>query len=227
MEHLLIKSTLGDTTVEFKQPINLEGKRCFIALKNLSLWNSWHNISDKFDNNKFDFMNETGVYTTHTIPNGNYTVDDLNSYFESAGVNAKLHINFAVSRFVLEVAKSCALDLSKSKLCEILGFMPANYIGTNTGAYIANISRGIDIIFVHCDLISDARFNEGHSDVLFCFTPKSAPGTLIDLPINEPIFHNVNVGQIRKIRLWLSDQNDNLIDLNDQMIVYSLLINYI
>lgn len=225
IESIIIDTNTADKTVEFKQP--LKGEGCAIALKNLTLWNSWHNINSKFKNNTFGFEcygEGAGKAKEYTIPDGNYTVVDLNNYFKNVNLDIKLSVNFAVSRFVLEVGKSCVMDLTTSSLHKILGFPQGRYVGTNTGPYLANISRGIDMLFVHCDLISDARYNEGFSNVLYSFTPKAAPGTLIDIHINDPIYHKVNVGNIRRVRLWITDQNDQIVDLNEQMVVYSLLL---
>jgi hypothetical protein len=223
-ESLLIHSTSADYTVELRRPLDLRGGEYAIALKNISLWNSWHNINEKFNNNTF-FYGDGKTMEQKTIPNGNYTVEDLNAYFKSADVDVTISINFAVSRFVLEVAEGCSILLSQEgKLHELLGFDPGIYMSTVTGQYLANISRGVDDLLVHCDVVSSSRYNDRDSDILYTFTPKAPPGARIDIRINEPIYQKViHTSEIRRLRMRITDQNNQPIDVNGQMVMYVLL----
>jgi hypothetical protein len=210
--------------VEYNKPIDLRGKQFAIALKKISLWNSWHNISQQYKNNTFDYFDGERTIPV-TIPDGNYTAENLNDYFESANIDVKLTINYAVSRFVLEIGELRVFDISKGTLCELLGFKPDEYKGTVTGQHVANISRGVDILLLHCSLISSSRYNEQDSDILFTFTPRIQPGALIDISINEPIYrHGIHTSEIRSIRVWLTDQDNRSIDINHQSMFCEVLI---
>lgn len=57
-----------------------------VALKSVSLYYSWDNISAAQQNNTFSYIWPTSSgTTTHTvtIPDGSYSIDDLNSYLQS------------------------------------------------------------------------------------------------------------------------------------------------
>ena len=223
IERLLLHAAQADFTTEFHQPLNLRGGNFGMTLKRITLWNSWHNISQKYKNNTFDYYNGQ-EYVAMTIPDGNYTVRTLNDYFQIANVDVKITINEALSSFDLHVGKEKTFDISKGKLCEILGFEPGIYSDTFTGQHKGNISRGVDIFLVHCDLISSSRYDDGHSDILHRFTPRARPGSLIDINITEPIYIPImNTSEIRRIRLWLTDQDYKPVELNNHMVFYEIL----
>jgi hypothetical protein len=57
-----------------------------VALKSISLYYAWDNISAAQQNNTFSYIWHTSSgTTTHTvtIPDGSYSIDDLNSYLQS------------------------------------------------------------------------------------------------------------------------------------------------
>ena len=78
----------NNSTYTFKFPAGSiqmeEGDQ--VALNNLSMYYSWPSISASFSNNAFSytFPNSSGVMTTFsvTIPDGFYTVDQLNSFLQ-------------------------------------------------------------------------------------------------------------------------------------------------
>jgi hypothetical protein len=223
-ERLIIDSKTADHTVEFKRPLDLRGSRYVMALKDITLWNSWHNIKKEYNNHTFEYDDGKKIQTK-TIPDGNYTVEDLNAYFKSADVDITISISYAVSRFTLEIGEGCAIYLGGSKFHELLGFEPGIHVNTVTGKYLANISRGVDVLEVHCDAIESSRYNDETSNILYSFTPTAPPGALIIEPIIEPIYLPViNTSELRRLRIWITDQNDQPIDVNGQMVRYTLLI---
>jgi hypothetical protein len=59
-----------------------------IALKSITMYYSWFNISANYNNNKFaytwfDNTGELNVTVTITIPDGNYSIETLNEYLQS------------------------------------------------------------------------------------------------------------------------------------------------
>lgn len=57
-----------------------------IAISNIQMFYSWQNITSTYDNNTFSIIFPTGAGTATvnlTVPDGTYTVADLNSYIQS------------------------------------------------------------------------------------------------------------------------------------------------
>lgn len=76
-------------TIQFPYPQSYTGAE--VALGSLYMFYSWYNISAQFGNNTFsyDYPNSAGTFTTFTvtIPDGFYSINDLNSFFQQAQIN--------------------------------------------------------------------------------------------------------------------------------------------
>lgn len=71
-----------DFTITMNPPLILNGDSDYeIALVNAGMWYSWHNISDKLQNNVVRFWGPDMAYHTFTIPNGIYDINTLNQAF--------------------------------------------------------------------------------------------------------------------------------------------------
>ena len=60
---------------------NLTNPKKSIALVNLSIYYTWKNIKSKYNNNKFKRSTLTWS-ETFDLPDGSYTIDDIQHYFE-------------------------------------------------------------------------------------------------------------------------------------------------
>ena len=72
-----------------------EFKNTKVALSNVSLFYSWFNITSAFNNNSFSFSWTKGVGTvnyTVTIPDGYYSIADLNTYLQSYCITNGLYL---------------------------------------------------------------------------------------------------------------------------------------
>ena len=226
MTSLIINANSSDFTVEFNSPIDLRDGRYEIGLEKLAVWNSWYNICEKFKNNKFGFAKQSSTgYGDFTIPDGNYTVDDLNAYFEAVGIDLKIEVASALSRFELVPGEGCAVDLREGDLYKLLGFDPAVYTGRQLAQHVGNITRDVDVLLVHCDIVVSSRINSDETQVLYAFVPKSPPGALISIDEITPIYQSVvHTSELRRLRIWVTDQDDRPVDFNGQRAVYTLVL---
>ncbi|GIY65913.1 uncharacterized protein CDAR_317361 [Caerostris darwini] len=189
-------------------------------------WVCYFNDSN---NNFIEYFDPFGVEHSITIPNGNYMISELNEEIEDH-FNGKSPIIFdvhqATSRFIIKLDKGFTIDFEGGNLHEILGFESKVYDQPKQrGKYIADISKGIDDIFIHCDLIT-SLYNEGTSDILYLFSPLNPPGSMIVINEINPLFEEVNrKDYIDSVRMYITDQNDNIIDLNHQRVIYKLILD--
>ncbi|GIY77270.1 uncharacterized protein CDAR_542171 [Caerostris darwini] len=176
-----------------------------------------------------EYFDPFGVEHSITIPNGNYMISELNEEIEDH-FNGKSPIIFDVyqarSRFIIKLDKGFTIDFEGGNLHEILGFESKVYDQPKQrGKYIADISKGIDDIFIHCDLIT-SLYNEGTSDILYLFSPLNPPGSMIVINEINPLFEEVNRNDyIDSVRMYITDQDDNIIDLNHQRVIYKLVLD--
>ena len=205
-----------------------------VALLSASIWYSWYNVCDsQFNNAKWRYSINGGLtWIQHTIPDGLYSVDAINSYFEKIisadgnnPSNLVLSANYSTLRCVIALTGyQIDLQSSQSKLHELLGFNSQVLTSTKEGENPVNITNDINSISIHCSLIdSNSSFlNNEHTDTLFSFVPRSGPSTLLDVRPLHLIYLPMLSKNISSINLRVTNQLNNLIDLNNEPTSYVL-----
>ena len=69
--------------------LNLKNPNKNIALANLSIYYTWKNIKSKYNNNRFKISARTWN-DTFDLPDGSYSISDIQDYFEFVIKNMKL-----------------------------------------------------------------------------------------------------------------------------------------
>ena len=67
--------------LDLADKLNLKSPKKNIALAKLSIYYTWKNIKTKCNNNKFKISAPTWN-ETFDLPDGSYTIDDIQDYFE-------------------------------------------------------------------------------------------------------------------------------------------------
>ena len=205
-----------------------------LALKSMTMWNSWNNIDAKYNNNKLIYSKDGGETWDYIIfDNGNYTLKQINNYLmsifqtsETSNTPILFGIDEPTGRFGIILQDNCQVDfISSGELYKILGFNQTIYTTTTIAPNFANISRGVDKIQIHCSLVRDSRYGkETSTNILYQFSPTTPPHALIIIKETDPIFvRTFNDSTIRRIRMTITDQNNNIIDLNEQDVEYELI----
>lgn len=205
--------------------------RC--ALLSYSMWYSWYNITNS--NNQFKFTSPTGTQTI-TIPNGNYGVSDLSSYIRAqipvadSSNGIKFTGNYNTLRVDLELQNGFSVDFTiNSTFNGLFGFNPLlyNVVGITTGQSPANISNSIDALLINCSILDASKniTNNKSTTALHFITPNVGPGSNIAETIAFPLYLPVSVsGHINSMRISITDQSGNLVDMNGENVSISLSI---
>jgi len=145
---------------------------------------------------------------------------------EEKGRVFDLYFDFTIYRVVILMAKDYKLDLTDGGFAGLLGFEKKILKDeTNfTGEMIPDITRSVDWVFLHCDLILQ-RVNNVENDVLYSF---STTNLQVSYPFKqEPRrfeCHAVNRTRIDSVRVWVTDGRNNILDLNGVNIALSIMI---
>ena len=82
----------------------------------------------------------------------------------------QLYFHTTTYRAVILLRDGYELDLSEGEFAALLGFDKRTIDGANSRSdRVPNITRGVDWIYIHCDLITRAVDNIG-GDVMFSFS---------------------------------------------------------
>ena len=124
------------------------------------------------------------------------------------------------------MAKDYELDLTDGGFASLLGY-EKKILKDETnfnGEMIPDITRSVDWVFLHCDLIS-RRANDIENDVLYSI---STVNLQVSYPFNENLYlleyHPVNKTRIDSVRVWVTDGRNNILDLNGVNIALSIMI---
>ena len=220
-------SKCEDFVIKFNPSIQLDDKQKHeMALDQISMTYSWHNITPTYNNNTIKYSNDKGsTWTTVTYPNGMYSYSDLNDYLHQImkrnghinGDKYDINIGFVLSTYkvIIELTNNYQLDLRNTKFGELLGFDPKIVRTTEEGSKLPNITNSIDSIHINTDIINDSIVGGSASNTFFVIPT----GTLNrSFPfVKEPIralFNEVSRTTISRMRVYVTDSLRRPLDLN-------------
>ena len=102
--------------------INLVDLRQVIALSNRSIYYTWNNIKSSYNNNKFKISTPTWN-EEFTLPDGSYSVSDIQDYFEYImkkhgedidKPSVMIYVNKIENRVKFKIKDGCNLELLSS-----------------------------------------------------------------------------------------------------------------
>ena len=189
------RQVLHDFTINFQPLIRLGSGNYKAALNKLiTMSYSWYNIDAFFGNNKIRWRKKTEEWQTLIFLNGMYDYSGINIFLQAqtGKVDPKdkdskfiftLYFGMTIFRVVILMDENYGLDLSGNDFAELLGYEKKILTGKKNfvGAMVPNITRSVDWVFLHCDLIS-RRTNDVPSDVLYSF---STAGLQVSYPFQK------------------------------------------
>ena len=109
--------------LDLADKLNLKSPKKNIALVNLSIYYIWNNIKTEYNNNKFKISALTWS-ETFDLPDGSYTIDDIQDYFEfiikkhetlTDNPSIKIYSNKIKNRIVFKIKNGYKLELLTSE----------------------------------------------------------------------------------------------------------------
>ena len=100
-----------------------------IALLNLSIYYTWKNIKSSYNNNKFKISAPTWN-DKFELPDGSYSVSDIQDYFEYifkkygeniSNPSVRIYINKTENRITFKIKTGYSLELLTSETLKLLG----------------------------------------------------------------------------------------------------------
>ena len=135
-------------------------------------------------------------------------------------VIGKNKITLRASLLIKETGWSVTFPKENS-LGSVLGFDSREYVYRKQpyiSEKIVNI-LSVNSILVHCDMISGSMVDGVKSPVIFNYSPNVVPGSKIVGDPVKPIYLPVSKDVINELNIWVSDQDNRLLDLQGEKIV--------
>lgn len=188
-----------------------------IALKLLSVTNSWNTISAAIGNNEFHYIDLALNLRLVTIPDGQYTITELNvTLFNTMVANGdavlppaplELIPLFTQGRVEARVnIPGYQFSFGGHTFRDIIGFNGVGVVAVTTiGPDRANAGNSIDGLLVGCNLALGSNINPNSSNVVAQLPITSGPSTTINYKPNELTFMPVSEGVHNHITVTLTD----------------------
>ena len=226
---ILLSSNKSDFTVHLNPPLQLDSNKWSVGLISLETYNSIPNITKK--NNTFKYSTDSGTtWKTIKLMTGSYEIRDIDKIIrEKMRKNGDrdsiiIDTDFNLLKTVIDITnKQVRVDFTiPNSFRTLLGFDSIVLSGgTNLSQNITKILP-INSVLVNCDIIKNSYLNSNCYPVLYSFFPKSEPGfKIIQDPVNV-VYLPVNSNYIQNIRIWLTDQDGDIIDFRGETITCRL-----
>ena len=227
------KSKSHDFEIRFNPPMEFDkNKDYYVALDSITMAYSWHNVSTEYNNNTLKYSQDSGkTWHSITLPNGNYSYQELNSYIQSE-ITSNGHTKDGISikfvsplfKVLLTLKSGFQLDLKTGDFGKLIGFEKKIYTTSGYSPNLPDITRSVDNVFIHTNIISDTIVSGTPSDVLYRFSVDNLP---VSYPFHiEPRraqFSKINTNRIQDLRIYITDELNRPLNLNN--IPISLILN--
>ena len=222
--YIMVNDTQSKIKNTFSPP--LAGKGYEVALIGLSTYYSYPNVDET---NNTIILKGGGHHTTINLPRGCYELDEINEsitklmkWTEKTAkvVIGKNKITLRATLLIKEAGWSVEFPKENS-LGSVLGFDSKEYKYREEpyiSEKIVNI-LSVNSILVHCDMISGSMMDGVKSPVIFNYSPNVIPGSKIVGDPVTPIYLPVSKDVINELNIWVTDQDNRLLDLQGEKIV--------
>ena len=164
------------------------------------------------------------------MPDGSYNIPKIQDYIEyiikkheTIGETAPILIyaNTINNRIEFKIKTGYKLELLSKETMKLLG-STKDIIDSDKNSENVPRLENVEVVLVHCNLVNNSY--EQASRVLFTFVPNKQYGQLISISPNSLIFVKTLNTEFLEIKVWLTDQNNNSLEIEDNVNT-SLIIN--
>ena len=179
--------------LKFTDKLDLRRGENRIALSNLSIYYTWKNIKNSYNNNKFKISAPTWN-DEFELPDGSYSVSDIQDYFEyifkKHGENignpsVKIYINKIENRIKFRNKNGYSLELLTTKTIKLLESTENKITEDKNTENVPHLEI-TKVVLVHCNIVN----NDYHQDsrVLYTFVPNKPVGGLLEISLQITFF---------------------------------------
>ena len=166
-----------------------------IALSNLSIYYTWKNIKNSYNNNKFKISAPTWN-DEFELPDGSYSVSDIQDYFEYIlkkhgedidEPSVQIYVNKIENRITFKIKKGYSLELLTPETMKLLG-STENKITKDKNRENVPKPEITEVVLIHCNIINNDYRQD--SKVLYSFFPNKPFGSLLEISQTKHLFTN-------------------------------------
>ena len=221
----IVSSNKPEFKYSINPPIKLEkdGEH-EIALLSIDMYHSTPNIDNS--NNKFIYKYHDKEFKI-IFPVGSYEIKAINDYIQEQLIKNKhkelftIEANATTLKCTIHIKKDdIKIHFNRNQSLNVLlgyGKEIIKGIGKHEGQNIVKI-LSVNSILVNCDIIEGSYLNGIQKPVLYSFFPDVPPGYKLNEKPSTPVYLPVTIPSINSIRIWLTDQDHNPLNVRGEEI---------
>ena len=164
-----------------------------VALSNLSIYYKWKNVKSSYKNNRFKISAPTWS-DTFDLPNGSYSVADIQGYFEyilkknsenADNPSIKIYVNKIENRVTFKIKNGYYLELLTSETMKFLGRTESKITKDENGENFPHLEI-VELALIPCNIVI-VNYQQ-NSRILYTFVPNKPFGSLLEIPPPNHIF---------------------------------------
>ena len=199
--------------LKLTEKLDLRRGQKTVALSNLSIYYTWKNAKSSYNNNKFKISAPTWN-EEFKLPDGSYSVSDIQDYFEyilkkhSESVDnpsSRMYISRIENRITFKIKNGYYLELLTSETMKLLG---------STESKITK-DKNFELVLVHCNLVNNDYQQD--SRILFTFVPNKTFGSLLEISPTNQVFLKTFNSEFQEVKIWFTDQTSKPLELEDKI----------
>ena len=193
-----------------------------VALSNLSIYYTWKNIKNSYNNNKFKISAPTWS-EEFELPDGSYSISDIQDYFEYIKKKhienvdnppIRIYINRIENRITFKIKSGYCLELLTSKTMKLLGSTLSKINKDKNGESVPHLEV-VKLVLVHCNLANNDYQQD--SRILFTFAPNKAFGSLLEISPTNYVFLKTFNSEFQEVKIWFTDQTNKPLEVEDRV----------
>ena len=202
--------------------LNLKNPKKIIALVNLIIYYTWKNIESEYNNNKFKISASTWN-ETFDLPDGSYTIDDIQDYFEfiikkhetlTDKPSIKIYSNKIKNRLVFKIKNGYKLELLTPETMKLLG-STKNLVDKDKNSENVTKLEIVEVVLVHCNVVKNDY--QHASKVLFSFVTNKQFGQLLNISPHVFTMMNTVNTEFPSVEVWFTDQSSKALEIEDNV----------
>ena len=210
--HILILKLINKLDLRFGEKV--------IALSNLSIYYTWKNIKNTYNNNKFK-ISALAWNDKFELPDGSYSMSDIQDYFEYILKKHEecvdkppvyLYINKIENRVTFKTKNGYGLELLTSETMKSLESTKNKLTKDKNGENVSHLEI-TEVVLIHCNTVNNDYQQD--SRVLYMFVLNKPFGSLLEISPTNHIFLKRFNSEYDEIKVWLTDQNSQPLEVED------------
>ena len=208
--------------LDLTNKLNLKNSNKNMTLANFNIYYTCKNIKFEYNNNKSKISAPTWN-NTFDLPDGSYSVFDIQDYFEfiikkhetlTENAPIQIYLNKIKNRIVFKIKSGSKLELVTPETMKLLGSTEKDADSDKNSENVPKL-ESIEVVLVHCNLVKNDY--QHTSKVLFSFVPNKQFGQLINISPNTLTMMNTVSTEFSFIEVWFTNQASKSLEFEDNV----------